>query len=270
MNSLAMPPIRIMRPARFRPVAIAVLGAALCAAAWELAARGPMAGGPFPTVGAISISMGELSVRSAFWSSLGQTVLTALVGLGISIVIGVVFGLVIGLVDFAYRSTRVVLEILKPIPAIVVMPLALMLLGPSTEMGVLLVVFGCVWAILIQTVTGVRDADPVLLDTARSFGLGRIRRALQVVLPGAGAFIVTGVRIACSAAFVIAVVSELVGGAPGIGRDLFLAQGAGLYAEMYALVVISGAVGLVFNSGMRQVEKWALHWHPSVRKEGQR
>ncbi|MQA07899.1 MAG: ABC transporter permease subunit [Pseudonocardiaceae bacterium] len=239
----------------------------VCLLAWELLARGPLAGGPFPTVGAIAGGLAGLAARVSFWSSLAETVLTALVGLGLAIIAGVVLGVVLGSVEFVYRSCRLIIEALKPIPPIVVMPLVLLLLGPSTEMGMFLVFYGCLWPVLIQTVVGVRDADPVLIDTARSFGFGRFQRAVRIVLPGAAAFIVTGVRIAGAAAFVIAVVSELVGGAPGIGRDLFVAQNAGLYAEMYALVFVMGVVGLAFNTGLGAFEKWMLHWHPSVRRE---
>ncbi|MGH3519494.1 MAG: ABC transporter permease [Haloechinothrix sp.] len=246
-----------------------VAGAAIlgCLAIWELVARGPLSGGPFPTVPAIAGGLLGLLSQGAFWSALTETLVTALIGLALATVAGVVLGVLLGSVEFAYRSARLVIEVLKPIPPIVVMPLVLLLLGPSTEMGVLLVFYGCLWPILIQTVVGVRDADPVLLDTARSFGLDRLQRAVRIVLPGAAAFIVTGVRIAGSAAFVIAVVSELVGGAPGIGRVLFIAQGAGLYGEMYALVFVMGIVGLGFNNALRAFEKWMLHWHPSVRRE---
>lgn len=238
-----------------------------CLVVWDLLARGPLAGGPFPTVYAIAGGLAGLLAKVSFWSSLAVTVLTALIGLGLAVIAGVLLGVVLGSIDFMYRSARLIIEVLKPIPPIVVMPLVLLLLGPSTEMGVFLVFYGCLWPVLIQTVVGVRDADPVLLDTARSFGFGRFQRAVRIVLPGAGAFIVTGVRIAGAAAFVIAVVSELVGGAPGIGRDLFVAQSAGLYAEMYALVFVMGVVGLAFNTGLGAFEKWMLHWHPSVRRE---
>ncbi|MDV6011885.1 ABC transporter permease [Haloechinothrix sp. LS1_15] len=238
-----------------------------CLVLWELAARGPLETAPFPTVGALVTSLLGLLASTSFWSSLGQTLTTALVGLALATGGGILLGMLLGSVEFAYRSTRLIIEILKPIPPIVIMPLVLLLLGPSTEMGVVLVFYGCLWPILIQTIAGVRDADPVLVDTARSFGFGTVQRAVRIVLPGAAAFIVTGVRIAGSAAFVIAVVSELVGGAPGIGRALFVAQGAGLYADMYALVVVMGTVGLFFHNGLRALERRALHWHPSVRGE---
>ncbi|MBA0126606.1 ABC transporter permease [Haloechinothrix sp. YIM 98757] len=248
-------------------VAVGSTAVVACLLAWELAARGPLADAPFPTVVEIVRSLLGLLATGAFWSSLGQTLTTALMGLALAIGAGVVLGVLLGSVEFAYRSTRLIIEILKPIPPIVIMPLVILLLGPSAEMGVVLVLYGCVWPILIQTVAGVRDADPVLIDTARSFGFGTAQRAVQIVLPGAAAFIVTGVRIAGSAAFVIAVVSELVGGAPGIGHELFVTQNAGLYSEMYALVAVMGGVGLGFNTALHAFEKWMLHWHPSVRGE---
>jgi ABC-type nitrate/sulfonate/bicarbonate transport system permease component len=161
----------------------------------------------------------------------------------------------------------VVVEFLKPIPPVVLIPLLLLTMGPSERLGLVLVVFGCVWPILVQTSYGVRDADPVALDTVRSFGLSAPQRLRRVILPSAAPFLVTGMRIAAGAAFVIAVVSELIGGAPGLGKDILLAQNAGLYAKTYALVLATGILGLALYLVIGRLERWALHWHPSVRAE---
>jgi ABC-type nitrate/sulfonate/bicarbonate transport system permease component len=196
-----------------------------------------------------------------------DTLQAALGGFLVALAIGVPLGVLLGLSDAAERSTRLVVEFLKPIPPVVLIPLLLLTMGPSERMGLFLVAFGCVWPILVQTSYGVQDADPVALDTARSFRLSRAQRIRRVVLPSAAPFVVTGLRIAAGAALVIAVVSELIGGAPGLGKDILLAQNAGLAAKTYAMVVATGLLGLALYVAIGRLERWALHWHPSVRGE---
>ncbi len=237
---------------------------AVVLAGWELLARGPLHD-TVPAASTVLTTMVSLAATGSFWQNLAETLLSALVGLGLSVLVGVPVGVLFGTSSPVYRSTRFPFEFLKPIPPIVVLPLVILVLGPSREMAFLLVFFGCFFGIVTQTMGGVRDVDPVAIDTARSFQLGRAARLRHIVLPSALPFIATSVRIAGSVALIVAVVSELVGGAPGLGRELLLAQGAGDTAATYAYVTFFGLVGLVANSALGRLERRLLHWHPSVR-----
>jgi ABC-type nitrate/sulfonate/bicarbonate transport system permease component len=253
---------------RARTWLVGALGAVGALALWELVARSGLVGGDAlpPATDTLS-ALGELLGDGAFWRSVVDTLQAAIGGFLLALAIGVPLGALIGLSDVAARSTHLVVEFLKPIPPVVLIPLLLLTMGPSERMGLFLVTFGCLWPILVQTAYGVQDADPVALDTGRSFRLSTAQRVRHIVLPSALPFVVTGARIAAGAALVIAIVSELIGGAPGLGKDVLLAQNAGLVPKTYALVLATGLLGLLLYTLIGRLERWALHWHPSVRGE---
>jgi len=183
-------------------------------------------------------------------------------------VAGVALGVLVGTSDIAHAATRVVLEFLRPIPAIVILPLAMLVLGPTTEMGVFLVVFGVALPIAAQTAAGVESVDPVMRNTARSFGMRAGEILWRVVLPGASPFIGTAMRVAAPVTLIMAVVAGMLGGAPGIGSALTVAQSSGRSDLIFAYVVVLGLLGLLVQTAAARTERRLLHWHSSYRKEG--
>jgi len=175
-------------------------------------------------------------------------------------------GLLLGLMGAVRRSTSFVVEFLKPIPPVALIPLALLFWGPSLRMKLFLVVFGTLWPLMIQTSYGVLSVDPMAREMARSYGLSRGRVLKSVVLPSVLPFAATGLRIAASIALVIDIVSELVGGAPGLGKSIIDAQSDGALAKMYGYILFTGFLGLVVNLLFTAVERPLLRWHPSGRR----
>jgi ABC-type nitrate/sulfonate/bicarbonate transport system permease component len=244
------------------------LGALGALAAWQLAAKsGVVDPDAFPTATETLSAFGDLLGDELFWQAVEDTLQAAIGGFLIALAIGIPVGVLLGLSPKAAASTRVVVEFLKPIPPVVLIPLLLLTMGPSERMGLFLVSFGCLWPILVQTAYGVQDTDPVALDTVRSFRVPPVQRVWRVVLPSAAPFVATGARIAIGAALVIALVSELIGGAPGLGRDILVAQNAGLIPKTYAMVLATGVLGLALYLLIEWLERRALYWHPSQRGE---
>lgn len=241
-------------------------GIAGAVALWQFIAAVPMAGGPLPTFSATFAELLRLLGSGEFWTSLADTVVISLIGLGTAAVVGVVLGILVGSFDPFRYATLATLEFLKPIPPIVILPLVVLIYGPTAEMSWFLVFFGCVLPIIMQTVAGVHDADPVTLDTARSYGLGRTEILARVTLPSAMPFIGTAMRVAAPAALVITVVAGLLGGGPGLGRSIYQAQAGGDYPSLYAYVIVLGVLGLIFQGASRQAERRVLHWHASYRE----
>ncbi|MCR6648828.1 MAG: ABC transporter permease subunit [Cellulomonas sp.] len=205
-----------------------------------------------------------------FWSALGDTVVTWAIGLAIAVVAAVVAGTVIGLVPFLRRATHSTVEFLRPIPSVAIIPLAVLVAGLSREAALVIVVYAPFWQVFIQVLYGVGDVDTVADDTARSFGLGRLARLRHVVFPTALPYVITGFRLAASIALVLTITAELVIGNPGIGRQIDVYRSAPDAPGLYALVLVTGLLGLLVNLATRLVERRVLHWHPSVRKEGAR
>lgn len=201
----------------------------------------------------------------AFWSAVGATLEGWAGGLGIAIALGIPFGLLIGSSRWAYRALRVPIEFLRPIPSVALIPLAVLIYGQGLQSKVFLAAFASFWPLLIQTIYGVQDVDPLATDTARSFGLGRVERMWRITVPSAVPYIATGIRIASAVALILAVTAELVIGAAGLGREINVARSGGDLNAMYALIVATGLLGWLLNLTTTAGERRVLHWHPSQR-----
>ncbi len=201
---------------------------------------------------------GDREFRSSLW----VTVKACLIGLGLSALVAVPAGLVLGLSPTMHKAASTVLEFLRPIPSVALIPLAILLYGRGTEMKVALVVYACVWPILFNTIYGIRSVDPVSVDTARVFGLGKVETATRVHLRSALPFVYTGVKIAASIAVILAVSAELLaGGSAGIGILMIEASSVGDQRRVYALTIVTGLIGLVLNVVFSSVERRLFPWN---------
>ncbi|KPI14694.1 ABC-type transporter, integral membrane subunit [Actinobacteria bacterium OK074] len=249
----------------------AALGAAGFAAFLALGEVVPRAGlvkeAYFPPTSRIARALGGQLTDRAFWSALGDTLTGWALGLVIAVVGGVVAGIVITVVPYLREVTASTVEFLRPIPSVALIPLAILLYGTELRSVLLLVVYASFWQVLVQVLYGAQDVDPVAEETARSYGLGTWARIRHVLWPTALPYVMTGVRLAAAVALILSITAELVIGAPGLGALIGVAQSSQAVPEMYALIVVTGILGLLINVGARTVERRALAWHQSVRGE---
>ena len=148
-----------------------------------------------PSMTATVAELAELLGDGEFWSAVGSTLQGWALGLGIAAALAIPLGILIGSSPLAYRSVRFVVEFLRPIPSVALVPLAVLIYGVGLESKVFLAAFASFWPLFVQTLYGVQDVDPVATDTARSFGLGRFERLWRIKLPSAVPYIATGLRI---------------------------------------------------------------------------
>jgi ABC-type nitrate/sulfonate/bicarbonate transport system permease component len=188
-------------------------------------------------------------------------------GLLIATVLAVPIGIVLGSSELAGRAFRVPIEFLRPIPSAVLIPLLFLTLGTTLKSEVFLAAFGAFWPLLVQTIYGVRDIDPIAVDTARSFGVGRLERLRRVTFPSALPYIMTGIRISSTVSLILAFTAELFMGTPGLGQAMNYAQAYGLNDQLYALAIAAGLLGLAVHVVMTALERRVLRWHPSQRLE---
>lgn len=201
----------------------------------------------------------------AFWAAVGTTAEAWAVGLLVAVAVGVPLGLLIGSSYLGYRAARAPVEFLRPIPAVALIPLAVLIDGIGIRSTILLAAFGALWPVLVQAIYGARDVDPVARETARCFGLGRLYRFWHIVVPSALPSLATGVRIGAAVALILAVTAELVIGGGGLGSAIASAQSGDALRLMYALVLATGVLGLVINVAFRRGQRHVLHWHSSER-----
>ncbi len=218
---------------------------------------------PPPTESARALAV-QLA-QPGFWSDVGLTLEGWAIGLALAAALAVPIGILVGSTRLLYRMVRALIEFLRPIPSVALIPLAVLVFGTQLPNKIFLVTFACFWPLLFQAIYGVQDVDPVAEDTARAFGFNSLQRLYLVTLPSAAPYLATGLRLASSVALILAITSELVVGVPGLGRSINVAQSSGDYASMYALIAVAGMLGILLNETFRRVERRALRWHPAQR-----
>ena len=244
------------------------IGIAVVLTTFELASRtGVVSTRNFPPVSEMFASLAELGVTAEFWGMVWLTLQGWGLGLGIAAIISIPLGIVLGTSRPLYRAMRGVIEFLRPIPSVALIPLAVLIYGAGLDSKVFLAVFAATWPLLLQTIYGVQDVDPVATDTARSFGFSWPQRLIRVTLPSAVPYIATGIRISSSVALILVVTAEIVIGAPGLGREVNLARQGGAFDLMYALIIATGLLGWALNVLFISAERRVLHWHASQREE---
>ena len=211
--------------------------------------------------------LGLMMTDLEFWRNVGRT-MTAW-GIGLAIGNGTIPTIApsVGMVPFLRRATHTVVEFLRPIPSVALIPLAILTYGLQIQAALVIIVYASFWQIFVQVLYGVADIDTVARDTARSFGLTRGSRIRNLVLPTALPYLMTGLRLAAAVALILAITAEMTIGNPGLGRVLAVSAGIGNYTTVYAIVVVTGVLGLIINLGFRAIERRTLAWHQSVRGE---
>ena len=120
----------------------------------------------------------SMMTTQGFWGAYWETVRGWLIGIVLATVLAVPIGIILGSSDFLGSAFRVPIEFLRPIPSAALIPVLFLTIGSTLRSEIFLATFGAFWPLLVQTIYGVRDVDPVTTDTGRSFGLGRNERLL--------------------------------------------------------------------------------------------
>ncbi|HEY8474196.1 MAG TPA: ABC transporter permease [Natronosporangium sp.] len=182
------------------------------------------------------------------------------IGLAIATAGGVGLGIALGLLPQVEVVTRPLLEFVRPIPSVALIPVALIVFGLGLRMEVILIAFASIWPVLFNTKAGVESVDPRHLETGRVLRLSRSARIWRIVLPNALPAIATGVRTAAAIALVLAITVELVTGQSGIGLYLQTSRVDGQAAQTWAAILTAGLLGYALNAAFLVTERRALSW----------
>jgi len=189
-------------------------------------------------------------------------------GLGLvgAIVVGILLGLVIGMSRFLRDLLEPLLEFFRAIPPPVLIPVLMLLMGIGDVMKVAVIVIGCMWPILLNTIDGVRATDPVLRETARSYGIGGLARVRYLILPAAAPRIMTGVRQSLSVGLILVVISEMFAAVSGLGYQIVVFQSTFKIPQMWSGIVLLGIIGLLLALVFQRVEHVVLRWYHGLRE----
>jgi ABC-type nitrate/sulfonate/bicarbonate transport system permease component len=163
-------------------------------------------------------------------------------------VVFIPLGILLGLSQSVYRLFEVIVEMLRPVPPPVMIPVAMLFFGLEDEMKIFVIFFSCAWPILLNTLDGTRNVDRVLLNTARTFGLSRWKIIWNIILPAASPQI-------------LVVISEMVGSTDGIGYFILDSQRRFRVAQMYAGMLTLAILGYALNQFFNVLYRLLMPWH---------
>ncbi|WP_398694696.1 ABC transporter permease [Streptomonospora wellingtoniae] len=186
-------------------------------------------------------------------------------GFALAAVLGVGLGVVLGLSARLRALLEPVLEFFRAIPPPVLVPLLMLFVGVSTTMKLLVIVSGCIWPILLNTIEGVRAVDPVLVDTCRCYGIRGRRWLTTLVLRSASPQIMAGMRQGLSIAIILMVISEMFASSSGLGYTIIQFQRTFAIPEMWSGILLLGLLGFLLSLVFGLVERKVLSWYNGTR-----
>ncbi|MCD2114866.1 ABC transporter permease [Rhodococcus rhodochrous] len=230
------------------------------AATWWLASAGST--NPYyPPLSEIVRNFGDVWTSDQLRTHLLPSLASLILGLALAAVFGVAGGIAMGYSERLRRDVRPTIEFLRATPVVALIPIALVLLGPGTQMEVTMIAFAATWPIVVATTDGVRAADEVMLDTVRVFGITARGRLLRVALPSALPQVMGGVRIAVAVAVATMLVTNMVGSSAGLGYFVISAQQSFNLKETWAGLLLIGIVGCGTTFVVAVAERLVLRWH---------
>ncbi|MFC4057561.1 ABC transporter permease [Planomonospora corallina] len=248
------------------------LGVAGLLAAAELAGRiGLVDPAVLPLASTILARTAELAADGEFLADVAATMQAWALGLLLTVAVTVPAGLALGSLPRVETAVRPLIEFLRPIPSVALIPLAILLFPDRLDMKIAVIFYASCWPVLINTMYGLLEVDPVAKETLRSFGFGPLAVLWRVSLPSTAPFIATGVRLAAGIALILAISAELIGGgSSGIGTYVIEAGSSFDGLEyILAATVWAGVLGIVTNSLFIGAERRLFRWH-TARAEGAR
>jgi len=198
---------------------------------------------------------GELVVDTA--ASLYRVVVGFAIGAGLALPLG----LAMGANAAVYAWFNPLVQILRPIPPIAYIPLAILWFGLGDPPAVFLIALGAFFPVLMNTIAGVRQVDGIYLRAARSLGAGPGTMFVRVILPAAVPYILSGVRIGIGTAFIVVIVSEMIAVNSGLGYRILEAREYFWSDKIIAGMVSIGMLGLAIDIGMNRLNNHLLRWH---------
>jgi len=205
------------------------------------------------------------ALATGLWSGglsgeLATTLESYLEGLALAVAFGVALGLAIGSSATLLEALSPLIEFMRPIPAVAIIPLAVLFLGLDASMRRVVIAYAAFWPVLINTIYGVRGGDRLLHDVARTSGMSGAGRLVRVALPTALPGIATGIRVSASLALLVGITAEYVVGTEGVGAYMRHQQEGFQLPQLYAAVLLVGALGYAVNVGLRLAQRRMLFW----------
>jgi len=206
----------------------------------------------------------DMAIRGQLWIHLAATLERVALGFGAGAVLGVGLGLAAGHLTPIRHIVEPLVELLRPIPPLAMLPMLIVWVGIGETSKVGFITYATFFPIFLTTITGVRQIDPILLRAAQSLGARGVGLFARVILPAALPDILTGLRLGVALAFFVIVISEFIGAEHGLGYLINDGRNFFLVPQMLGAAVVLGLLGYAGNGLVRLLERRLTRWqHPA-------
>ena len=199
-------------------------------------------------------------------NDLPADILASLTHLGIGYALGIATGLGLAILSIRFAVVDAIadplVEMLRPISAIAWIPLAILMFGISPRVPIFLIFYAAAFPIFVNTIAGVKQADPQLMRAAEMLGASRRTIITHVVIPTALPFVLAGARLSLGVAWMAMVAAELTGADSGLGWRLFWYQEFFAMDKVMAIILTIGILGYLFDTLLRQLQAHITRWSP--------
>lgn len=235
----------------------------LVLAVWEVLPRTGLVEAAFlPPLSEVLRTGWSLLASGELFQHVRASLSRSMIGFLLSIVSGVPLGLLMGWYKGVANTLSPLLEALRNTAALALLPVFILLLGIGETSKIALIVYASSWPILLNTVSGVRSVDPLLIKSARTMGLRPAQLFRKVILPASVPTIFVGIRLAGATSLVVLVAAEMIGAKAGLGYLIIYAQYNFQIAHMYFGILTITVIGVLFNGLLQQVERRFTAWKP--------
>jgi len=202
----------------------------------------------------------QLAQSGELYEDVSASLLRALSGFLISVVLIVPLGLVVGWYARLGNLLNQFIEICRNTAPLALLPVFILLLGIGETSKITMVVYSCAWPLLLNTIAAVKQVDPLLIKSARTMGATAQQLFRKVILPASLPTIFVGIRLASASAMLVLVASEMVGAKAGLGYLIINSQYSFLIPQMYFGILGITVIGLAFNAVLEALERRFTRW----------
>ena len=234
-------------------------------AVWEAVPRLGLADPAFlPPFSDVIAAGWHLAQSGELYDDVAASLLRALSGFLISVVLIVPLGLVVGWYARLGELLNQFIEVCRNTAPLALLPVFILMLGIGELSKITMVIYSCAWPLLLNTIAAVKQVDPLLIKSARTMGASPQQLFRKVILPAALPTIFVGIRLASASAMLVLVASEMVGAKAGLGYLIIYSQYSFLIPQMYFGILGITVIGLTFNAVLEALERRLMRWKAAI------
>lgn len=231
---------------------------------WEIVARLNWIDVRFwPAPSSILDALAKMTSSGEIFRHLNISLVRLILGFALGAIPGLILGLAMGL----FRWLRTILDpfiaFAYPIPKSSILPLIMLIFGLGEMTKIVTIALGVFFLVLINTIAGVRNINPIYLDAAKNFGAGYVDTIIHVALPGALPLIFAGLKLGLGAGLILIVIAEMVGARIGLGYLIWESWQSFSVARLYVGLIVIGLLGYLTSIIMEELEKRLVPWKES-------